>query len=316
MKLSVIIYSLLFTSMLLAADAPQAPDPVQDRVVKTPYGDVTLFPTSYPLNQPIADAQVHENSDAFIRSIGEAKPLRAGFGHRDNDGSPMGIRILTIPADQKKVKMNYEMNDPDVQDMIDYPIPDEALALKGSFNDRCIILDPTNKKLYELSALRKEQEGWKMCTGLCFDLTSAKPREKGKKGGCSSGLPVLPGLVRVEEVKAGRIEHALLFTVNKTQKGWISPACAFASKDTNANLPPMGLRLRLSKDFDTSKFPKTAQVIAEALKTYGMVLVSNGMDMQLWGESSEWWKEDDVDKLRQIKAADFEAVDTGPILNR
>lgn len=317
MKYIVIICGLLFSATLLAADAQQPPVAAQDRVLKTQYGDIKVFPSDYPLNQPIADAQVHDNSDAFIRAIGEAKVLRPGFGYRDNDGSPMGIHILTIPVDQKKVKVNYENNDPDLQDMIQYPIPDEVLALKGSFNDRCVILDPTNKKLYELYALRKEQEAWKMSSGLCFDLTSAKPREAGKKGACSSGLPILAGLLTVEEVQAGKIEHALLFTVKKTQKGYISPATGFCSKDTNQNLPPLGLRLRLSKDFDTKHWvSKPAQVIAEALKTYGMLVVDNGLDMQLWGESSPWWKEEDVDMLRRIKVADFEVVDTGPIQNR
>ncbi|MBZ5627112.1 MAG: hypothetical protein LAQ69_51825 [Acidobacteriia bacterium] len=315
MKLSVIICGLLFTGMLLAADAQQAPAPAQGRLVKTPYGDVTLFPSDYPLNQPIADAQVHENSDAFIRSIGEARILRPGFGHRDEDGSPMGFRIFTIPGDQKKVKVNFELNEPASQDMIDYPIPDEAAALKGSFGNRCVILDPANKKLYELGWLRKEQAGWKTFSGLCFDLTSAKLRQVGKKGGCSSGLPCLAGLVTVQEVQAGKIEHAMLVSVKKTQKGWISPACGFASVDANQDLPPMGLRLRLRKDFDTSNWLSTPKMIAEALKTYGMLIADNGTEMELWGEASPWWEGKEVDKLRNIKAADFEVVDTGPIEN-
>lgn len=316
MKYSVIISALLFTGMLLAADAPQPPAPAQDRVVKTPYGDVTLFPSNYPLNQPITDAQVHENSDAFIRAIGDARPLRPGFGHPEEDGSPMGFRIFTIPADQKKLKVNFEFNDPATYDMIQYPIPDEATSLKGNFRNHCVILDPTNKKLYELYAPRKEQDGWTVTGGLCYDLTSAKPREAGRKGAGSSGLPILAGLVTVQEVQAGKIEHALLFTVRKTQPGRISPATGFASKETDDNLPPMGLRLRLRNDFDAKWWPKTTQVIVEALKTYGMVVVDNNLDMELWGEASQSWNQDEIDKLRKIKAADFEVVDTGPILNR
>ena len=42
------------------------------------------------------------------------------------------------------------------------------------------------------------------------------------------GLPILPGLVRYDEVAAGDIRHALRFTADETRRAYIFPARHFA----------------------------------------------------------------------------------------
>ena len=88
-------------------------------------------------------------------------------------------------------------------------------------------------------------------------------------------MPIFPGLVRYDEVAAGEITHALRFTVSKSQRAYIAPATHYASSSTDPNLPPMGLRLRLKKDFDISAYNGQARVILEALKKYGMIVADN-----------------------------------------
>ena len=75
----------------------------------------------------------------------------------------------------------------------------------------------------------------------------------------AAGLPILPGLVRHDEVKAGRIDHALRFTVQRTQRAYVAPARHFASPSTDPALPPMGLRVRLKAGYDISGFGPTAR---------------------------------------------------------
>src|SRR5438093_6691760 len=86
----------------------------------------------------------------------------------------------------------------------------------------------------------------------------------------AAGLPILPGLVRYDEVAAGAIDHALRFTVQRTRRAYVYPARHYASSLTDPSLPPMGLRLRLRASFDTSGFPQQARVLLETLKRYGM----------------------------------------------
>ena len=66
---------------------------------------------------------------------------------------------------------------------------------------------------------------------------------------------VFPGLVRYDEVFGRReITHALRFTASRTRRAYVYPARHFASSNTDPNLPPMGMRVRLKASFDISSF--------------------------------------------------------------
>lgn len=78
----------------------------------------------------------------------------------------------------------------------------------------------------------------------------------------AAGLPILPGLVRLEEVMSGEIRHALRFTVPETQKAFVWPARHHASSLTGSQYPPMGQRFRLRADYDLSGFSTEVQVIS------------------------------------------------------
>jgi hypothetical protein len=129
----------------------------------------------------------------------------------------------------------------------------------------------------------------------------------------AAGLPIYPGLVRYDEVKAGAINHALRFTVESSQKAYVLPATHYASSSTNANLPPMGLRVRLKATFDISSFSKDNQVILTALKKYGMFVADNGSNWYISGAPNPSFSDDDLANLSKVKGSDFEVVDTGAI---
>lgn len=88
--------------------------------------------------------------------------------------------------------------------------------------------------------------------------------------GAAHGLAILPGLARYEDVKRGRIDHALRFTVRRTRRAFVYPARHFASSLTDASLPAMGQRFRLRRDFDTSRFPRQSRIVLKALKRYAL----------------------------------------------
>jgi hypothetical protein len=88
---------------------------------------------------------------------------------------------------------------------------------------------------------------------------------------------ICPGLVRYDEVvEQQEIKHALRFTASQTQRAFIAPATHYASSSTNANLPPMGLRMRMKSSFNCVTYSSEVQVICRALKKYGMILADNG----------------------------------------
>ena len=302
----------LLPALVLAADEPSGP------VLTTRYGDVEIFPADNPWNTDVSELPVHPKSDVWVKAIGVDKPLHPDFGTVWN-GAPNGIPYVVVDGKtQKKVPVRFEYADE--SDPGPYPIPPDAPIEGGprSEGDRHIlVIDATNKKLYETFSTYPEGAGYKAGSGAVFDLTSNTLRPKGWTSADAAGLPVFPGLVRHDEtVEQGEIRHALRFTCKKTQRGYISPATHFASRSSDPNLPPMGLRVRLKANYDIRGFPKEAQVILKALKTYGMLLADNGGDWFMSGAPHPKWNDEALRTLKRVKGQDFEAVRTGDVVTR
>jgi hypothetical protein len=113
--------------------------------------------------------------------------------------------------------------------------------------------------------------------------------------------------VRYDELKRCVVEHALRVTVRRTRRAYVYPATHFASRLTDENLPRMGERFRLRKDFDVSGFSPEVKTILVALKRYGMLVADNGIE---WAISIAPDPRIPVlhEELRKIKGSDFEVV--------
>jgi len=275
---------------------------------------VPIFPKDNPWNADISAYPVHPNSDAYIASIGVDGHLHPDFGSFW-EGGPMGIPFVVVPGDQPRVPIAFEYADE--SDPGPYPIPRDAPIEGGpdSEGDRHIlVVDKDSRKLYELFAAYPEGDGWRAGSGAVFDLTSNALRPEGWTSADAAGLPILPGLVRYDEVQAGEIRHALRFTVQRSQRAYIHPATHWASNSTDAALPPMGLRLRLKSDYDISSFPQRVQVILRALKTYGMIVADNGSNWFISGEHNAAWDNEELGAIKSVPGSAFEAIDTGPLV--
>src|SRR5437867_810957 len=85
-------------------------------------------------------------------------------------------------------------------------------------------------------------------------------------------------LAAASELKRGRIDHALRVTVRKTRRAYVAPATHCASRDDDVNLPRIGERIRLRKEFDVSGFSPEARTVLNALKKHGMFVADNGIE--------------------------------------
>jgi hypothetical protein len=157
------------------------------------------------------------------------------------------------------------------------------------------------------------RKGWTAASGAVFDLESNELRPAGWTSADAAGLPILPGLVRRDEVEAGRIDHALRFTVSRTQRGYIHPATHQAGSTYDGGVPPMGARFRFKRSFDLSGFDGDALVILRCLATYGMFVADNGSDWFISGATDAGWDDHDLEQLKSVPGSAFEVVDTGPI---
>ena len=163
--------------------------------------------------------------------------------------------------------------------------------------------------LYELYSAFPQQDGsWEAGSGAIFDLDSNALRPETWTSADAAGLPILPGLVRYDEVAAGEIRHAIRFTAPQTQRAYVWPARHYASDLTGTQYPPMGQRFRLRADFDISGFSPEVQVILQAMKTYGIILADNGSSWFISGVPDERWDNDILNEIKQVTGAEFEAV--------
>jgi hypothetical protein len=306
-----------------AAKMPALTKPV---LFHTPEADaicaaLEVFPPDNPWNLVVADWPLHPNSKKIIASIGADKPFR----YNDDMG------FILIPRDQKKIdvkNVGYAGESdkgpfllPDNVPIEGWPsnylrrkggdkIPLDDVQrdkLKENGDRHAIVVDPTNRMLYEFYQLKKTDAGWQATQTSIFDLKSNKVRPETWTSTDAAGLPLFPAVVRYDELKRGIVEHAMRVTVTKSRRAYVYPARHYASPHKDENLPRMGERLRLRQDFDVSSFTPEVQAILKGLQKYGMFVADNGID---WAISVAPDPRIPVmhQELRKLKGSDFEVV--------
>ena len=265
-----------------------------------------MFPSNNVWNADISTLPAAARSADYVASIGADRPLHPDFGP-----AGIGIPFAVVSGTQAKVSVSFDYADE--SDAAGYPIAPDAPIEGGSDStgDRhVLVLDSDNCVLFELFSAYPQSDGsWKAGSGAIFDLNDNALRPAGWTSTDAAGLPVLPGLVRYDEVASGQIRHAIRFTAPKTRRAYIWPARHFASSITDPAYAPMGQRFRLKATFDTSGFPPDAQVVLQALKAYGMILADNGSSWFISGAPDDRWNSDTLHTLTRVKGFDFEAID-------
>jgi hypothetical protein len=278
-------------------------------------GGCSVFPPSSVWNAPVDKLPVAADSAAVISSIGVSGTVHADFGSGVWDGSRIGIPYVVVhgkTTPKSKVAFDYA----DESDKGPYPIP-AGVPIEGApghldEGDRhALIVDRDACRLYELYALHKQGGRWAAGSGAVWNLRTNALRPAGWTSADAAGLPILPGLARWSgDASTGRIDHALRFTVQRTRRAYIYPARHYASSATDASLPPMGLRVRLKASVNITRLPKQARIVAQAMKTYGMIVADNGSNWYVSGAPDPHWSNDQLHALGALTGADFEVVDT------
>jgi hypothetical protein len=266
-----------------------------------------VFPADNPWNKRVDALPVAADSDTIVRSIGVDDHVHADFGSGLWEGRPIGIPVTAVGRATPRSRVAFEYADE--SDRVPYPIP-ANVKIEGGSDRHAILVDRDACRLYELFALRPDGGRWTAGSGAVWSLRSNRFRPAGWTSADAAGLPILPGLARYEDVARGRIDHALRFTVSQTRRAYVWPARHFASSDADASLPPMGLRLRLRRDYPIAGFPRQARILLQALKEYGMIVADNGSDWYVSGSPHPKWSNDQLHTLHRVPGSAFEVVDT------
>ncbi len=274
------------------------------------------FPADSLWNRDISNDPVDSNSTAIINFIGNTIGMHADFGAGQFQSSTIGIPYLIVGSQQPPVTVNFTAygseSDPGPMP-IPVTAPIEGYPNPGTGDRHVLVLDNSNCFLYELFGSAVSGNSWNVTSAAVWDLLSNEQRPYTWTSADAAGLPIFPGLARYDEVAAGKINHALRFTLQNSRAAIVPPASHWAANSSNALAAPMGMRMRLKASFNVSAYSPANQVILNALKKYGMIMADNGSNMFLSGAPDDRWDNNDLHVLGQVQASDFEVLQMTPL---
>ena len=300
-------------ALVAAVPAVLVGTPADSAVRSVPGTRCTMFPADNYWHADVSRLKVHPRSAAWKSHMSPTRRLHPDFG--PSGGVPYGIPITVVPGSHAKVAVKFGYASE--SDRVRYPLGSDSRIEGGarSTGDRHVIMvDSATCRLYETFATRKSGGQWTAGSGATWDLRSNALRPRGWTSADAAGLPILPGLLRYDEVRAGYVDHAIRLTTNVTDRRYVWPARHQAGSVTNRNYPPMGARFRLKAGFPISRYRADTRVVLKAMKRHGLVLADNGSPWYFQGSQDTRWPSGLLDQLKSIPASAFEAVDTAPLM--
>jgi hypothetical protein len=229
-----------------------------------------VFPAGNIWNTRVDSMPVHPESATWLAS------MRASSTNLHPDFGPpsYGLPYDVVSNRHRTVRIRFRYASE--SDRVRYPFgPGTPTEI---WSDRhALMVNKSTCTLYELFDADWNHGNPTAGSGAVFDLSSNELRPDGWTSADAAGLPILAGLVRFDEVKAGSIGHAIRFTAQCTRNRHVWPARHDAGT-SDQQCPPMGARFRLKAGFDLSGFSPKARVVLRAMKRYGMILADNGSD--------------------------------------
>ena len=220
-----------------------------------------------------------------------------------------------MPDSHSKVAPSFDYADE--SDAGPYPFgPDTPIegGAQSAGDRHALMIDKDTCVLYELYNANWNGGRPTAGSGAVFDLKSNALRPASWTSADAAGLPILPGLLRLDEVQSGHVDHAIRFTVQRTDRSYLWPARHQAGSANDANLPPMGARFRLRAGFDMAGYRPDTQVVLRAMQSFGLLLADNGSNWYFQGEAVSGWDDGFISDLKRIPASAFEAVDESSLM--
>jgi len=279
-------------------------------------GSCPMFPADNIWNTDISSLPVQIHSPQWLASMRSSTTnLHPDFGPSGDPSNPYGMPYTVVPSGHPTVNVSFQYASE--SDAGPYPFGADTPIEggQGATGDRhAIMVDPSTCTLYELYDAHYSAGGSTAGSGAIWNLRSNALRPAGWTSADAAGLPIMPGLLRYDEVLSGQITHAIRMTAQTTDTSYLWPARHEAGARSDPTLPPMGARFRLKASFDISGYSPQAQVVLRAMQHYGLILADNGSNWYFGGTADPAWPLALVDELKSIPAGAFEAVDESSLM--
>jgi hypothetical protein len=257
-------------------------------------------PTSF-WNRPIpARARLDRRSAAIVGAFDEgiAKEEQANKGPANIVTTAWSVPIYTVPADQPTVMVTLEDASPSpaLQAAWDaVPLPADAQPAAGT-DKHLVVWQPSTNRLWEFWRLEQGPTGWHAAWGGAVQSVSTNPGVYGRKawpgaspywGASASSLSIVGGLITLEDLELGQINHALVIGIPDVRAGvYASPAQRTDGTSTNPLSLPEGAHLRLDRNLDLAALhlPRLTLMIAEAAQRYGIFVRDGAANVTFYAQ--------------------------------
>jgi len=271
---------------------------VEEVPVETP-APFRFFSSTSFWNEPVpAGAPVDPNSAAMVSAFdGEIAAAELAKEHMPNiNTNSWSVPIYTVPATQATVKVTQEVAyagklNAALQSAWDaVPLPPEAKPAAGTDRD-LVVWQPSTDKLWEFWGLEKTEEGWLAKWGGAMNSASSDPGVYGPEawpgaqtgwGVSATSLSVAGGLITLEDLERGQINHALALAIPNARAGeYASPAQRTDGYSSELTSLPEGAHLRLDPSLNLASLhlPHLTLVIAEAAQRYGIFVRDSAVNV-------------------------------------
>jgi hypothetical protein len=201
--------------------------------------------------------------------------------------------VYTVPANQPTVRVTLDQPAgvlPDLRAAWDQvPIPPDAQPAAGT-DHTLVVWQPSTNTMWEFWVMNKQADGWHAAYGGRMLNVSSNPgyfTDPPSWGATATSLPFLGGLVRIDELRAGRIDHALALAIPQARAGWYSWPAQRTDGNLNSSAAiPEGTRFRLDPHLNIAALglPPLTRMLAEAAQRYGIVVRDQGGCVAFYGE--------------------------------
>ncbi|WP_121258656.1 hypothetical protein [Nocardioides ferulae] len=274
-----------------------------------------VFPDDNWWHADVRGLPVHPRSKRWLSQMSTERDLHPDFGPNAGPGPDYGIPVTVVGSEHRRVKVQFRYAAE--SDRVRYPLGRDTRIEGGRRSDgdrHAIVVDRGRCRLYETYATRVRDGRWRAGSGAVWSLRSNDLRPDGWTSADAAGMPILPGLLRWNEVRAGEVDHAIRFTTDVTSSRHLWPARHDAGATESRAYPPMGARFRLRAGWRPQGFSKHAKVVVRAMKRHGLVLADNGSPWFFQGERHRRWPARMIADLKRIPARAFVAVDTSGLM--
>jgi hypothetical protein len=178
------------------------------------------------------------------------------------------------------------------------PIPYDAVPAAGTDKHLCIV-DKASSTEWGFWNAEKRGTAWtcSVCATANLAGTGVRPPAAREPwwmghGARACGFPLVAGLVTVEELRAGAIEHALVIAYPHIRSRYYTPPASTAQATTDDARPdrgiPCGGRVQLDPalDVDAIGLSRSGKIIARALQRYGAYVGDFSGAVSLYADAS------------------------------